>query len=85
MKIDVQLDAVHRERLSQIAKWGHDGVESPDYPEINKLGILTEEFLEFTRTILDHESKERKLEELTQVAAVCVAWMESYASSDNQG
>jgi hypothetical protein len=60
------------------------GVQSLVMPEIMKLGVLTEEYLEFVRTILDHESLERKAEECVQVAAVALAWIESMLKKEEE-
>lgn len=42
-----------------------------------KLAILHEESGEVARALLDHESVKQLRAELIQVAAVCVAWVES--------
>lgn len=67
---------VRKERDRQNAL-GFLGVQTPGFNEYQKLAILTEEYLEFVRTINDNESVDRKLEELVQTVAVGVAWIES--------
>lgn len=70
------LRLVTAERVAQNAMH-YTGVQTPGFNEFQKLAILTEEYLEFVRTINDHESLDRKLEEAVQTAAVTVAWIES--------
>lgn len=67
------LAQVSLERERQEAKWGHQHHE-PD----RWLAILAEEFGEVAKDVV--EGNERSLYvELTQVAAVAVAWMEDLA------
>ena len=74
--LDEALSLVIIERGAQ-DRMGYTGVQTPEFNEFEKLAILTEEYLEFVRTINDHESLDRKLEEAVQTAAVTVAWIES--------
>lgn len=57
--------------------WGFGDCSSPDVDQTVKACVLTEETGEVCRAILeaDHEAVRR---ELVQVAAVCVAWLESF-------
>ena len=53
--------------------WGVGDCSSPDVQPIVKAAVLSEETGEVARAILD---KSDPLEELVQVAAVAVAWLE---------
>lgn len=67
---------VDRERDRQDDKWGwpNDGMAGAD--QHKKVSILAEEFGEVARAVLEGDL-ENLAEELVQVAAVCVAWLES--------
>lgn len=67
---------VVEERWRQDAKWGrHPGIWPSE--EVMKLAVLAEEFGEVAKALLDEEGEDRVYEELCQVAATAVAWMES--------
>ncbi len=66
--------ALERER--QNAKW-HRVAGEWFIPNSDKLVVLVEEVGEVARAIHDGEGDEHLAEELTQVAAVCVAWVET--------
>jgi len=73
-------DAIDREREAQRAKWSGDhgwgagDCSSPAVPTIVKVAVLSEECGEVARAVLDRTDPRN---ELIQVAAVCVAWLES--------
>src|SRR5689334_5493368 len=50
---------------------------SPEASDSLKLAVLGEEFGEVCRAIGEHEPRARLREELVQVAAVAVAWIEA--------
>lgn len=54
-------------------EWGVGDCSSPDVAPIVKVAVLSEETGEVARAILDRGDP---LEELVQVAAVAVAWLE---------
>lgn len=66
--------ALERER--QNAKW-HRVAGEWFIPNSDKLVVLVEEVGEVARAIHDGEGDEHLAEELAQVAAVCVAWIET--------
>ena len=68
------LDAVFDERMRQIAKWGDQHHDNGFW-----LAVLGEEFGEVARAMLKQKDGEQSIdiiEELTQCAAVCCAWIE---------
>ena len=66
------LQLIMEERFRQDEKWGKDRtLENRTW-----LAILVEEVGEAAKADLDHEPMTRLLGELTQVAAVAVAWIE---------
>lgn len=78
------IDQIRIERLRQIELWGEDGKSNPLW-----LTIITEELGEVAEAILDlrdaqangsarqrHHAREHLLDEITQVAATAVAWLE---------
>lgn len=65
-------ELIDLERDRQIAKFGDQSQRTDD----RWTAILTEEFLELVRAINDDEPPRRVAEELVQVAAVAVAWLE---------
>lgn len=74
-------DAIENERTLQAEKWngrhmwGAGDCSSPDVDETVKVAVLIEEAGEVARAVLtaDHEALRN---ELIQVAAVAVAWLE---------
>lgn len=50
---------------------------NPEISDIQKLPVLGEEFGEVSKAINEQQSIEELKSELIQVAAVCVAWLES--------
>ena len=74
--------AIQKEREHQAAKWGglhYWGVgdcSSHEVDEPVKLAVLSEECGEVARAMLDRKP-DQLAKELIQVAAVCVAWLES--------
>lgn len=68
----VILRAIGDERVNQISKFGDQKNHSLDRWNT----ILTEELGEVARSINEQDDENLKLE-LIQVAAVCVAWLES--------
>ena len=59
------------ERIRQDMKWGEQNHDDDRW-----LAILTEELGEIARALNEHDDENRN-EELVQVAAVCVAWLEA--------
>jgi hypothetical protein len=72
--------AITDERERQAAKWGgphdwgHGDCSSPDVADIVKAAVLCEEAGEVARAVLDGRGLR---DELVQVAAVAVAWLEA--------
>lgn len=56
--------------------WGRGDCSSPDVAPIVKVAVLAEECGEVARAVLDKDDAGLR-EELVQVAAVAVAWLES--------
>jgi len=72
---DKVFDLINAERDRQDAKWGRkDG----KWPSTNhtKMTVLTEEVGEIAKSILDGDAQ-GMIDELVQVAAVAVAWLET--------
>lgn len=74
------MDQVRAERLRQ-ERLRNDGkirytVASPDCPVVLRLSALIEEVGEVARCLNDGEGDRRLADELVQVAAVAVAWVE---------
>jgi len=68
------LEMALEERDRQDVLWG----EQRDNPDLLWLAVLAEEYGEAAKTVLEEpESREVLLEEVTQVAAVALSWMES--------
>jgi len=65
------------ERWSAPHRWGRGDCSSSEVDETVKASVLAEECGEVSRAVLDadHEALRR---ELIQVAAVAVAWLETY-------
>ena len=80
---------VQEERNRQLYKYEHGELAwicSSPYNEATwemKLGLLGEEFGEVCRSINDNEGKERLIEELIQLAAVAVGFIESIENENN--
>lgn len=68
----VWIELIQDERARQDAKWGADQHHDPHLWTT----ILAEEFGEVARAVLEHDAAGLRAE-LVQVAAVCVAWLES--------
>ena len=73
---------INDERARQSVKWDKPhqwgaGDCSAQLHPLVKLAVLTEECGEVARAVHDQEPTEQLRTELTQVAAVAVAWMES--------
>jgi NTP pyrophosphatase (non-canonical NTP hydrolase) len=66
-------DLIKAERARQEEKHGEGNRGSSNF---RYLTITTEELGEVAKALLDGESTERIIEELVQVAAVCVQWIE---------
>ncbi len=76
------------ERRRQEQIYGERSIASPELEQSQRLAVLAEEFGEVARKVLDLEDPARPSvhfvqdlddlkEELTQVAAVCVGWLEA--------
>lgn len=81
MKRDRVFDLIDRERESQAAKWdgphawGAGDCSSAEVAPEVKVLVLSEECGEVSRAVLDRQPASLR-EELIQVAAVAVAWLE---------
>jgi NTP pyrophosphatase (non-canonical NTP hydrolase) len=84
MRFSRAVELVAEERKRQDDKWGREYIMEnrervhyywPSSPE-QKLTILMEEVGEVARAILEHDVQNLR-EELTQVAALAVAWLEA--------
>ena len=75
-------DAIMDERKNQHEKWNHihawgqGDCSSPLVDDIVKTAVLNEECGEVARAVLEKDNRNLK-EELIQVAAVAVAWLET--------
>ena len=73
---------INAERDRQAVKWnnehtwGYGDCSSNDVPDPVKVMVLTEETGEVARAVLDRDRENLRVE-LVQVAAVCIAWLES--------
>jgi hypothetical protein len=78
-----QLDRVSREVLRAEDLHGDEATSSPTNTDAKRLAILGEEFGEVCRAMTyDNGGEEKLLEELTQVAAVAVAWVLSRTATN---
>lgn len=79
--------AISAERARQEILWagphahGHGSCASPGVPVLVKVAVLGEEFGEVARAVLDGDAAGLRTE-LAQVAAVCVAWLESLEAEE---
>ncbi len=67
------------ERVRQHEKWkdSEDGdCSSPNMDNLFRLGVLMEEVGEVAKALIERDDLAHVEEELVQVAAVCVAWIE---------
>lgn len=72
------LGAIVFERMSQEKKHGDESCASPSNTDAKRLAILVEEVGEVAKAMTYDNGNEDELQkELVQVAAVCVAWLES--------
>lgn len=69
------------ERRRQEAKFPNRTCADPLPPEL-KVAVLVEEVGEVARAVLEHEPADRLRDELVQVAAVAVAWLEALQRAD---
>lgn len=76
------VDAVKAERERQNAKWGGGPGDCchPATPDRQRLAILAEEFGEVAKAILESDMDGLE-DELVQVAAVVMAWLEGLYSA----
>lgn len=79
---EIIYQAIDLERDRQDDKWGwpNGGLAGTD--SYKKLAILGEEFGEVANALLERDDQNVPVE-LVQVAAVCVAWLESLAEANN--
>lgn len=74
------------ERARQDSKHGMESCASPLVSDDKRLAILGEEFGEVCRAMTYDEGDEANLlDELVQVAAVCLAWAESREATTELG
>lgn len=73
MHIDQVFEMVEAERRAQDEKWGDQSGNTPE----RWSAILSEENGEVARAILDGSPREVLADELVQVAAVAVAWIQA--------
>lgn len=71
------LRLVVAERARQDAKWGWPNAGLAGCDPHKKLSILVEEVGEVAEALLDRQSDDELRDELVQVAAVAVAWLEA--------
>ena len=64
-------------RWGDIHDWGQGDCSSSDVPEMVKAAVLSEETGEVARAVLDRKGLRK---ELIQVAAVAIAWLESFGA-----
>jgi hypothetical protein len=82
MRRDAIFIAIEKERMRQrdlwgrVHDWGEGDCSSPDVEPIVKASVLSEECGEVAGAVLDKDDALLK-DELVQVAAVAVAWLES--------
>jgi hypothetical protein len=69
--------AAERVRQHEVRNGQPGDVADPNTSNHFRLAVLTEEVGEVARAIIDDEGDERLAEELVQVAAVAVAWLQS--------
>ena len=83
-KVYARIDA---ERQRQFDVYGHAGDMSRSYADWH--AILVEEFIELEREVFPHPAAaadyQRVKNELTQVAAVAVAWLEQMVEWEDDG
>lgn len=79
--IQKALEAVRAERFHQNVKWGRIP-GSWTIPTGGKLAVLGEEVGEVSRALLEREPMKDLKKELTQVAAVAVAWIEALEAGE---
>jgi NTP pyrophosphatase (non-canonical NTP hydrolase) len=72
MKFEDIIDAIKLERIRQDNKWG----TPRDLPDRTWLTILVEEVGEIAKATLEHDETNLR-EEIIQVAAVCISWLEN--------
>ena len=74
---------IRKERSRQLDQWGgphqwgNGDCSNPGLPDIVKTAVLAEECGEVARAVLDMNADSLRTE-LIQVAAVAVAWLESF-------
>jgi NTP pyrophosphatase (non-canonical NTP hydrolase) len=87
LEADIQMDNVFRlvreERRQQDAKWGPSNRILVGTPE-EQLAILVEEVGEVAKAVVERDAEETE-NELIQVAAVAVAWLESILTRKARG
>jgi hypothetical protein len=71
--------SILEERRAQDAKWGEQ-----NHLHLYWLGILGEEYGEVAKALIEDQPIGPVIEELTQVAAVCVAWLEAIRRAEAQ-
>ena len=82
MKREDIYQLIDLERVRQAKKWnkkhdwGKGDCSSKKVEPITKVGVLTEENGEVAKAVLERDDKGLK-KELCQLAACCVAWLES--------
>jgi hypothetical protein len=65
------------EKWNREHDWGYGDCSSVNLPNITKAAVLTEECGEVARAVLDRRAENLR-DELVEVAAVAVAWLESF-------
>lgn len=64
------------EKWNRFHSWGYGDCSNPELPNPVKVAVLTEEVGEVAKAMLERDNEALRTE-LVQVAAVCVAWLES--------
>ena len=74
---NIAIDALKNERLRQEKLWGPDfSNASTTKDDYEKLAVLVEEVGEIAKALMEND-RDNLFEELVQVAAVSVAWLEA--------
>lgn len=76
----IQKERIHQNALKAAGKFEYTPADK-ECPEGTRLAVLVEEVGEVARAICEDDER-NKFEELVQVAAVCVAWLEHMTGNE---
>ncbi len=82
--MDILRERMRQEQLRAEGRFAHTAAD-PEMSDTAFLAVLMEEVGEVARAINDEEGAERLVQELVQVAAVCVARLELLGAMWEQG